>query len=268
MSSVSTVKSSSASYSHANMAKAVERYNRAMLSDEQRDKFIIDYLPLVKSLVLRMKHNFPDNCLVEDMYGIGARALIVAVNQFDPSKGKSFGNYAAMRIRGSLLDELRRIDCLPRANRAKAKSLQETILKLESKFKRSPNACEIKNELNISDREYNILLKETQPITFTPIENQFEGPDQTRETQSLLETLNDPTDQSSSEILESKEKVEILRDLIKGLPEQQKQILMLYYYEELRLSEISKVFNLSEGRISQILSQSVLTLKAQFKSLT
>ena len=84
MSSVSTVKSSSASYSHANMAKAVERYNRAMLSDEQRDKFIIDYLPLVKSLVLRMRHNFPDNCLVEDMYGIGARALIVAVNQFDP----------------------------------------------------------------------------------------------------------------------------------------------------------------------------------------
>ena len=111
------------------------------------------------------------------------------------------------------------------------------------------------------------MLKETQPITFTPIENQFEGSDQTRETSSLLETLDDPTDQSSSEMLESKEKVEILRDLIKGLPEQQKQILMLYYYEELRLSEISKVFNLSEGRISQILSQSVLTLKAQFKSL-
>ena len=83
----------------------------------------------------------------------------------------------------------------------------------------------------------------------------------------MLETLDDPTDQSSSEMLESKEKAEILGDLIKGLPEQQKQILMLYYYEELRLSEISKVFNLSEGRISQILSQSVLTLKAQFKSL-
>ena len=85
---------------------------------------------------------------------------------------------------------------------------------------------------------------------------------------SLLETLEDPTEENSSERLESKEKVEILRDLIKSLPDQQKQILMLYYYEELRLSEIAEVFNLSEGRISQILSQCILTLKAQFKSFS
>ena len=143
MSSLNTVKIAKNSFSHANMQEAAKRYKNAMLSDAKRDKFIVDYLPLVKSVVLRMKHNFPDNCQLEDMYGIGARALIVSVNQFDPSKGKSFGNYAAMRIRGALLDELRRLDYLPRSNRAKAKSLQQTILELESRNKRIPTEEEI-----------------------------------------------------------------------------------------------------------------------------
>ena len=267
MSQLSVAKSSG-NFSKTNMAKAVEKYNKAMLSDEKEKKFILDYLPLVKSVVLRMKHNFPDYCQLEDLYGIGARALVLAVNQFDSSKGKSFGNYAALRIRGSLLDELRRIDCLPRANRAKAKSLQQTILKLEAKNKRSPSAKEIKEELNITDQEYSVLLKDTQPVSFVPIENQLDGSSPNTEGNSLLETLEDPTEENSSERLESKEKVEILRDLIKSLPDQQKQILMLYYYEELRLSEIAEVFNLSEGRISQILSQCILTLKAQFKSVS
>ena len=267
MTQLSVAKSHSKIFSKTNMAKAVERYNKAMLSDEKREKFIVDYLPLVKSLVLRMKHNFPDHYQLEDLYGIGARALVLAVNQFDPSKGKSFGNYAALRIKGSLLDELRRLDCLPRANRAKAKSLQQTILNLESKNKCAPSAEEIQKELRISRKEYAVLLKDTQPISFVPIESQFDGNSQNPEANSLLETLDDPTEENSSEILESKEKVEILRDLIKKLPEQQKQILMLYYYEELRLSEIAEVFKLSEGRISQILSQCILTLKAQFKSV-
>ena len=84
---------------------------------------------------------------------------------------------------------------------------------------------------------------------------------------NLLETLDEPTELTSAEQLESKEKVELLKDLIKNLPTQEKKILMLYYYEELRLSEIAKIFSLTEGRISQILSQSILSLKAKFKSI-
>jgi RNA polymerase sigma factor for flagellar operon FliA len=83
----------------------------------------------------------------------------------------------------------------------------------------------------------------------------------------LLESLHEPTDQTSSEVLEQKEKVAILKDLIKDLPTQQKQILMLYYYEELRLSEIAEIFSLTEGRISQILSQCILILKSKFKTI-
>ena len=132
------------------MKQAAERYRKAMTSEKDRERLIEDYLPLVKSIVSRMRHHFPDSYEMEDMYGIGAKALVVAVNQFDPSKGKAFGNYAALRIRGALLDELRRIDSLPRANRAKARSLQATIAELEARDKRPPSMEEIRNELSLS----------------------------------------------------------------------------------------------------------------------
>ena len=264
-----TQKKSSADYNR-NESKSViaaDRYKRAMNSDEERNKLVEDYLPLVKATVLRMRHNFPDTFLLDDMYAIGAKALVISVNQFDVSKGKSFGNYAALRIRGALLDELRRLDCLPRANRAKAKSLQATIQTLESKLKRTPTEVEIRKELSLSDKEYSRLLKDTQPITFVPIESSSDGSDEGDGRVSLLESLHEPTDQTSSEVLEQKEKVAILKDLIKDLPSQQKQILMLYYYEELRLSEIAEIFSLTEGRISQILSQCILNLKSKFKTI-
>ena len=253
--------------SNSHSVLAAERYKKAMNSEAGRNKLVEDYLPLVKATVLRMKHNFPESYQIDDMYGVGARALVIAVNQFDSSKGKSFGNYAALRIRGALLDELRRLDYLPRSNRAKAKSLQLTIQTLENKLKRSPSAEEVRQELSLSEGEYASLLKDTQPISFVPIENSTENSGSSEDRLSLVDSLTDPTDQTSAELLEHKEKVAILKELIKELPDQQKKILMFYYYEELRLSEIAEIFGLTEGRISQILSQCVLNLKAKYKTI-
>ena len=131
------------------MKEAAEKYKLAMSDKKSRDQLIEDYLPLVKSIVSRMRFHFPEHYEVEDMYGIAVKALVVSVNQFNPSKGKSFGNYAALRIRGSLLDELRKIDSLPRANRAKARSLQATIAEMESQMKRPVTIDEVKKELNL-----------------------------------------------------------------------------------------------------------------------
>ena len=256
--------SSNSSVSTPKVRIASENYRKAMRSDTERDKLIQDYLPLVKSIVVRMRHNFPEHYEIDDIYGVAVRALIVSVNHYNPTKGKSFGNYAALRIRGSLLDELRKIDALPRANRAKARSLQSTIGDFELKHNRTPTESEICKELNLSADEYAKLLRETQPISFVPIDgNHQRGIGE--ENLPLSETLDDPTEITSAERLEEKEKVTMLRDKIKELPDQQKKILMLYYFEELRLSEIAHIFGLTEGRISQILSQTILTLKAQFK---
>ena len=249
------------------MKQAAERYRKAMASEKDRDRLIEDYLPLVKSIVSRMRHHFPDTYETDDMYGIGAKALVVSVNQFNPSKGKSFGNYAALRIRGALLDELRRIDSLPRANRAKARSLQATIANMEARDKRPPDEKEVRKELSLSPAEYGKLLKETQPITFVPIDSSVDRGSSDGEGLPLTETLSDPTEETALDKTEKRDKVILLRDKIKGLPEQQQKILLLYYYEELKLSEIAQIFGLTEGRISQILSHSILSLRTHFQNL-
>ena len=265
MQSTSTAVSRDANYSQK-FAQALENYHQAMSDDKSRNQLIEDYLPLVRSIVSRLRYHFPDTYETDDMYSIGVRSLILAVNRFDPSKGKAFGNYAALRIKGGLLDELRKIDHLPRANRAKAKSLQSTILELEARLKRPPTPEEICNELNLSLSEYKKLHEQTQPITFIPLESDSQSQNTDSENQSLTETLHDPTELTPLDHAESSERVEMLRDHIKELPVQNQKILMLYYIEELRLSEIAQVFSLSEGRINQIISHSIISLRAKFQT--
>jgi len=250
----------------AQMAMAAESYRQAMKTKESRDKWIEKYLPLVKSIVCRLRHHFPETYETEDMYGVAVRSLILAVNRFDPAKGKSFGNYATLRIKGGLLDELRRIDHLPRANRAKARSLQATILELEMSLSRPPTEEEVRTKLNLTPSEYGKLLKQTQPVVFVPMEGKNYEHEDSDESSSLTETLDDPTESTAFEKVEKAEKIRLLRDKIKDLPEQSQKILLLYYIEELRLSEIAHLFKLSEGRISQIISQSILTLRAHFQT--
>jgi RNA polymerase sigma factor for flagellar operon FliA len=249
------------------LQEAAGLYSKAMKDKQSRDAWIEKYLPLVKSIVSRMRHHFPESYETEDMYGVGVKALILAVNRFNPSKGKSFGNYASLRVKGSLLDELRKIDYLPRANRAKAKSLQSTILSLETRLHRPPSDSEVANELGLSKVDYRNLLKQTQPVTFIPIDSDSGSSTNDDSKLSLHETISDPTEVTAFEFVEKKEKILQLRERIKELPEQHQKILMLYYIEELRLSEIAHAFKLSEGRISQIISHSILTLRAHFQSV-
>jgi RNA polymerase sigma factor for flagellar operon FliA len=266
MTKSSLVKNPSDLSQDARMSVAAESYRQAMLTKESRDLWIEKYLPLVKSIVVRLRHHFPETYETEDMYGVGVRSLILAVNRFDPSKGKSFGNYAALRIKGGLLDELRRIDHLPRANRAKAKSLQATILELELALGRTPTDVEVRESLDLTKDEYGRLLKQTQPVTFISMDGNSHERMEEDDSSSLFETLDDPTESTAFDKLEKREKVFMLREKIKDLPEQSQKILLLYYIEELRLSEIAHLFKLSEGRISQIISQTLLTLRAHFQT--
>jgi len=248
------------------MIAAAEKYRVAMKTKESRDQWIEKYLPLVKSIVSRLRHHFPETYETEDMYGVGVRSLILAVDRFDPSKGKSFGNYASLRIKGGLLDELRRIDHLPRANRAKARSLQATILELELSLSRPPTEEEVRNALQLTPAEYGKLLRETQPVIFVPMDGRNYEHSNGDEPANLSETLDDPTESTAFEKADRNEKILILRQKIKDLPEQSQKILLLYFIEELRLSEIAHLFKLSEGRISQIISQTLLTLRAHFQT--
>ena len=249
------------------MAQAAERYKKAMQDQKSRDLWIEDYLPLVKSIVSRMRNYFPESYDTEDMYGIGARALVVAVNRFDPSKGKSFGSYATLRIKGALLDELRKIDCLPRSNWSQSSILKQLSQILRPNDRRSPTVDEIQKELGITQPEYeNCSNKPNQLHLFQSMVGFLILT--VRQTKVCHYRKPYPTrlKQPHKKLLK-KGKIIILRDLIKDLPDQNKKILMLYYFEELKLSEIAQIFSLTEGRISQILSHSILCLRSNFRTL-
>jgi len=248
--------------------KAAQAYRGAMLDGEERDRLIENYLPLVKSIVSRMRHSFPETVETDDLYGLGVQGLVMAVSKFDPSKGRSFGGYAGLRIKGALLDELRRIDCLPRSNRAKAKSLQATIEKLEARLKRPVSEDEVRAELDLSEHQYQSLLRDTQPVTFVPIDGSVGESSADETAPSLEEALADPNEPDIREVVADRERILMLRDRIKELPDMQKKTLVLYYYEGLKLAEIAEIFGLTESRISQILSHTVVSLRSYFAKVS
>lgn len=248
--------------------EAARTYRETMFEGEERDRLIENYLPLVKSIITRMRLHFPESVETDDLYGIGVQGLVLAVNNFDVSKGRSFGGYAALRIKGSLLDELRRIDCLPRTSRAKAKSLQATVEELEGRFKRPVTEDEVRNELGLSEKQYQTLLRDTQPVTFVPIDGSMKQGSGEEAPSSLEEVLADPNEPDVRDLVENRERVLLLRDRIKELPDMQKKTLALYYYEGLKLAEIAEIFGLTESRISQILSHTIISLRSYFAKLS
>ena len=248
--------------------KAARTYRETMFEGEERDRLIENYLPLVKSIITRMRIHFPQSVETDDIYGIGVQGLVLAVNNFDGSKGRSFGGYAALRIKGALLDELRRIDCLPRSSRAKAKSLQATIEKLEGRYKRPVTEDEVRDELGLRKDQYQALLRETQPVTFLPIDGSMKEGAGKEAPSTLEEALADPNEPDVRDLVEGRERVLMLRDRIKELPDMQKKTLVLYYYEGLKLAEIAEIFGLTESRISQILSHTIISLRSYFTKLS
>lgn len=221
------------------------------------------YLPLVKSIVSRMRIYFPEDFEKEDVYSIGITGLISAVKNYNPDKGKHFGSYAKIRIRGTLLDELRRIDWLSREDRNRAKKYDRNVQLLEQELKRLPTDEEICKALKISSRE-NMKLKELKrSISYIPLD----APSHLGEGQEPLlhEIISDPTELNGREIVESHEVTELLRDCLKELKKTAREVMVMYYLKGLRLGEIALVLKLTESRVCQIHSQALSELRIKLR---
>ena len=225
---------------------------------------IEQYLPLVKGIVSRMGLYFNTHIDMEDIYSVGVAGLISAVQRFDPDKSKSFTAYAAMRIRGTILDELRRIDWMPRAVRANAKKLRKTIESLEHGLQRAATAVEIRMALGLNEGEYNKLLDQVRPLSFVAMDDDFS---RSEGGVTMHERISDANELNAREKTESQEVVSLIRKRMDTLPDLHKKVISMYYFESLRLSEIAAVFDLSEARICQIHTQAVLGLRAYLDNI-
>lgn len=215
---------------------------------------IEEYVDLVKIIAGRMYNYYGSKIEYDDLVGFGILGLIDSIDKFDISKNIKFETYAQIRIKGAIIDNIRKLDWIPRTLRKKSKDIQNGLLSLENKLGRVPTNEELAEYLNISVEEIEEILADTASFNVSSLEelllNQGEY------------YINDSKGKTTPEnIFERKEICRILGNIIDELPKNQKTVIALYYYEELTYKEIGKVMNLSESRISQIHSQAILNMK-------
>lgn len=236
---------------------------RAYHSGLHADLLVEQHLPLVKTIVDRMRIFLPASLEMEDLYSVGFTGLATAARRFDPGQGVPFAAFATMHVRGAVHDELRRMDWMPRAIRDKAKKYAESVSALEQRLGRAPTEEEIRRELSLGRADYEALLDEIKPASFLPLDGEAYSEDS--DNVALHDIIADDTQTTGRDELQRKELVQLMIARLQQLPDMQKKVLAMYYFEEMRLSEIAAVFGVTEGRISQIHTQAVIGLRAFLK---
>lgn len=240
-------------------AKAWRAYQQP--SGQLDEKELVErYLPLVRNVVDRIKLNLPAHVDADDLYSVGVTGLMAAVRKYDPGQNTTFAGYASMRIRGAVLDELRRLDWCPRRARAKARKIKESINAVEQKVGRAATEDEVRQHLGLSAKDYAKWLEDAKPVCFVAIDQNADS--EAGEGTSLHEMIADPSDVPVRDRMEQDELMKLVAQRIELLPEVPRKILAMYYFEGMRLAEIAAVFGLTESRICQIHSQTILGLRA------
>jgi RNA polymerase sigma factor for flagellar operon FliA len=225
---------------------------------QEREQRIIDYLPLVKYLASRMQARLPAHVELSDLVNYGIIGLMDAVDKFDPNRGVKFKTYAELRIRGSILDGLRELDWVPRSFRRRQRELERAYHRLESRLGRSADDEEVAEELGISLDEYYEMLDSLKGINL----GQFELLERDTE-ESFIEYIPDKEENLPTFILEKKEIQRLLAQCIDTLPEKERLVLSLYYYEGLTMKEVGRVLEITESRVSQLHSKAVLRMRGR-----
>jgi len=240
--------------------EVARRYRRVAPGSAAEGELVKSHLPLVKTVVGRIAMTLPPHVDVEDLYSAGVVGLLQALRNFDERNGASFATYARIRIQGAVLDELRRMDWQGRSVRDRARKVQAVMAELEQRKGRPPTEEEMAAALKISMTEYDALLEEIRPVTFVCLDA-MQGNDEDGETNSRSDCIADPRQGSPVETAGRRELARLIARRIQELPEMQRKVLALYYYEDLRLREIAAVFGLTESRICQIHAQAILAIR-------
>lgn len=220
-------------------------------NSEIKNILIENYLYLVKIVSGRLYNNYNGNVEFDDLLGFGVFGLIDAIEKFDISRNNKFETYAQIRIRGAIIDNLRKLDWIPRSLRQKSKLIEDTIRKFESKYGNKISNEDISLELNMSVKEVEKTLSETSTFNLISLDEIL-----------LNNDINNKNEIDNPEsVFEKKELIKVLSECINSLSKNEKLVISLYYYEELTYKEISKILDVSESRISQIHSKATLSLK-------
>jgi len=248
--------------------KAVEprelwrRYHTAG-DDRAKEALVLAYAPLVKYVAGRLGSGLPAHVEEADLISYGLSGLTAAIERYDPVREIKFETFAIPRIRGAILDELRTLDWVPRTVRARARQLERANVRLEGRLLRAPSDEELAAELGITVQELHDALLEISRSTIVALDELWSTQDRAGDQISLLETVADleaPDPQAVFDMLERRRRIS---DAILALPERERLVIALYYYEELTLREIGEVLGVTESRVSQMHAKAALRLRSK-----
>ena len=223
-----------------------------------RDQLILDHMPLLQHIVGRMSHDVPGRVQRDDLFGWGMGGLVEAADSYDPSRGQ-FSTHAFPRIRGAILDELRRLDFLPRGRRDRLREVERAIAELEQTQGAPPAPEEIARVLETDIEEVAAVLHSARVASWASLDG---GP-----SEELGALLSDPRSEDPVGSAEWNEMKSLLIRCIAELPEPEKTVLTLYYGEELLLKEIGRILEVTESRVSQIHTKAILRLKGKMRNV-
>jgi RNA polymerase sigma factor FliA len=228
-----------------------------------RERLVVAYSPLVKYVSGRMASGLPAHVDEADLISYGLVGLINAIERFEPAREIKFETYAITRIKGAIIDELRTQDWVPRSVRARAREIERANAKLEHQLQRAPTDEEMATELKISVEDFQDFLLQISNSTVAALDELWTTSDSSGDAVSLLDTIHDPDAPDPAAVMDQTDLKDRVADAIARLPEREKLVVALYYYENLTLREIGEVLGVTESRVSQLHTKAVLRLRSR-----
>jgi RNA polymerase sigma factor for flagellar operon FliA len=231
-----------------------------------RERLILHYSPLVKYVAGRVRVGLPGALETADFVSSGIFGLIDAIERFEPHRHVKFETYAIARIRGAIIDELRALDWIPRSLRQKAREIEQASVRLEQEFGRTPSESEIAKELGIGLGELRQIFSKLSLVNVAALDELLALPTQSGDRIPLMETLEDGDAPDPVALFEVQETRALLARAVNSLPERDKTVVTLYYFEGMTLAQIGEVLGVSESRVCQIHTKAVLTLRGKLSA--
>lgn len=251
---------------HATTTYTTKHFSKASnpLTAHEREELIEGHLPQVRFIADRLAAKLPSSVDRDDLIGAGVLGLLDAVDKFDPARGVMFKTYAELRVRGAMLDSLRDLDWAPRSMRRRAREVELAYAQISQERGRPAEEQEVAAVLNISITEFHALLNELRSLSVLALDG-YDDEDQ--DTDVLAKQVPANSEHTPLAVYERTETRDRLAAAINELPERERQIVALYYLEELTMKEIGKALNITESRVSQIHTQAVLRMRAALVSV-
>lgn len=235
-------------------------------SAQERESLIEEYIPLVKYLAHRISIKLPNHVEIDDLVNSGIIGLIDAIEKFDPSRGIKFKTYAEFRIRGAIFDGLRSLDWVPRSVRKQKKMVEQSYAQLEQKLGRHATDEELSESLGVGLDEFYKILDNLKGVNLGKFVELNNNDTQGGEGESAIAFIPDRSVEDPYHKFQKHELTEILADAIRNLPDKERYVVSLYYFDELTMKEIGTVLNITESRVSQLHTKSMLRLRDGLRS--